>query len=93
MGKTVADKLRNAPEGYYVIQLTPRYKFLSNLDGELKVIDGGENGRFLLRHRQIVGESWNSIDSYFQVQIIPGLTCKIPYEAVEKFKRLNIWDQ
>jgi len=93
MKKTVADRLRNAPDRFYAIQLAPRYKFLSNKERGLEVIDAGEGGRWLLACRRIVGMRWNPIDSYFQVQIIPDLTCNIPYEAVEKFKRLDIWGQ
>lgn len=45
MKKTVADRLRNAPDRFYAIQLAPRYKFLSNKERGLEVIDAGEGGR------------------------------------------------
>ncbi len=91
MGKSVSDKLKEAPHGWYVIQLTERYKFMPE-DKGLKVVDGVEDGQFQLRYRQITGESWNSTDIHFQLQIVPGLTCDIPYESVEKFRRINVYD-
>ena len=90
--KTIADKLRESPHGFHAIQLLPRFKFMQTNEG-IKVIDGGENGGFQPRYRQILGDSWNSTDSYFQLQVIPGLICDIPYETVEKFKRLDLYSQ
>ncbi len=90
--KTIADRLRESPHGFHAIQLLPRFKFM-RVDEGLRVIDGGENGNFLPRYRQILGDSWNSTETYFQLQIIPGLTCDISYETVQKFKRLNLYEE
>jgi len=88
----LAGQLKNSPHGFHAVQLLPRFKFMQDNE-QIKIIDGGENSNFMPRYRQIVGDSWNSTDSYFQLQIIPGLTCDIPYEAIEKFKRLNLYEE